>query len=337
MMPKATSREKGNVLEDVVAWVHEIGASSVQTRVKLKAIDAEHEREIDVLVTQDLAGYPVRLAIECKNEKSKIGIGHIDAFVGKLDDIGVSPLHGIFVTPIGYTPAAVSRAKKKGIVLLTLEGLDSSRLAAAFNAALMNVIHYVLFVDLDAFPFLPVRAKAEHEWLELPDASEKAVLDHLWSKWVTTRERVSLGETEGRFHGPGDPGGTVASLRVVGYVGQIPGTAKHVALTNAASKKVERARFAAQFQVPNSLDLLEVRTDQELARLTQPEEGVAHVLRHRVLVPRIIAANVYWPPTIEAMKKVIAMRERGERITFDAVEGQDLSRAWVASSRAGGA
>jgi|GEM_PF-6550656 len=328
-MGDVTNRKKGDVLEDVVAWVHQLGATSVEVRTKISALDADYRREIDVLVLQDVGGYPVRLAVECKNEKGRIGIGRIDEFIGKLDDIGVPPLHGIFVTPIGYTAEAVARARKKGITLLTLEGLDSRRLATAFNAALLHVIHYVLFVELSGSPYVPAWARGDSFSEELPDIDEITVLHHLWSEWVTTKKRVPLGRRSRAFHKAGATGSVIASLRVTAYVGQISGSAKHVALSNALSRKLERGRLAAEFQMPGSLDLVEVATDEELAALTQATDDVLHIVRHRVRVPRIVAANLFWPPTQEAMQKVIDMRTRGERVTFDAVEGQDLSRAWA--------
>jgi hypothetical protein len=329
-MAKVTNRKKGDVLENVVAWLHELGATSVKTRVKIDALDADYQREIDVLVTQDVAEYPVRLSIECKNEKDRIGIGRIDEFIGKLDDIGIPPFHGIFVTPIGYTRAARSRAKKKGIVLLTLDGLDSTQLAEALNAALLNIVHYVLFVELSAFfPYLPEWTRSDAFSRELPDVSELGVFNHLWSEWVTSSEPVSLGVTTKFFREPGGVSQVSASLRVVAYVGQVRGTAKHVTLTNALSQRIERGRIAADFDMPTSLAMHAATTDEELSALMQAGGDVAHVVRHRVRLPRIVAANVFWPPTAEAIQKVIDMRERGERVTFDAVEGQDLSRAWM--------
>jgi len=61
------------------------------------------KREIDVLLTRDVAGYLVRLAIECKNEGKPIGAKEIDAFIGKLQYVGIPVQHGIFVSASGYT------------------------------------------------------------------------------------------------------------------------------------------------------------------------------------------------------------------------------------------
>jgi hypothetical protein len=81
-----STRKLGDVLEDIVALLHNVPAGSIQTRVKVPALrpgsDGERTREIDVLISQDVAGYPIRIAFECKNEQDKVGIERIDAFVG---------------------------------------------------------------------------------------------------------------------------------------------------------------------------------------------------------------------------------------------------------------
>lgn len=55
---------------------------------------SKRDRQIDVLVSGTFAGVPMEIAIECKrNATKKLGIGVVDAFVGKLQDIGVD--HGM--------------------------------------------------------------------------------------------------------------------------------------------------------------------------------------------------------------------------------------------------
>ncbi len=57
------------------------------------------KREIDVLITAIVAGYPVQMAVECKNEA--------DAFIGKLQHVGIPPQQGIYISANGYTTGAI--------------------------------------------------------------------------------------------------------------------------------------------------------------------------------------------------------------------------------------
>ena len=84
---------------------------------------SKRTREIDVLLTADIVSYPVRIPIECKNEKSPIGTPKIDAFVGKLADVGIANQHGIYVSTNGYTKSAIERALAAGIKPLVLSGI----------------------------------------------------------------------------------------------------------------------------------------------------------------------------------------------------------------------
>src|SRR5690349_377668 len=82
---------KGRIVEQIAANMHDLPGVKVEQRVKLPSIlsKGKREREIDVLLTGDVAGYAIQLAIECKNEGTPIKPEKIDAFVGKLQDVGI--------------------------------------------------------------------------------------------------------------------------------------------------------------------------------------------------------------------------------------------------------
>lgn len=129
----SSTSKKGLLVEQVVAKLHEAPGVRVQTRVKLAPARSPggRPREIDILLTSEVAGYEVRIAVECKNEDKRIEAPAIDAFVGKLKYIGVPVQHGIFVASRGFTKGAQERADEAGIRLFTLTGLTSDRLAVA--------------------------------------------------------------------------------------------------------------------------------------------------------------------------------------------------------------
>ncbi len=89
----------------------------VQHDVKIKGIsDVKHQ--IDVYWEFKMADVPHKVAIECKNYKSKISLGKIRDFHSVLNDIG--NIYGIMVTKVGYQKGVKDYAKKFGIGLKLL-------------------------------------------------------------------------------------------------------------------------------------------------------------------------------------------------------------------------
>lgn len=327
-----SAKQKGNLLEDIVALLHKMPAASVQTRVKINAQEpgqaSDRGREIDVLVSHYVAGSPVRIAIECKNEKEVVGIGYIDSFFGKLADIGIPASQGIFVSPIGFTSGAIARAAVVGMRLLVLDGLDESRLAAELNAALLKMVHYVLFVEtISFFSFLPSDAPGE-PWPEGVELAGHTVHDHIWRRWITGGLPTTLGEHYLSFRS--NTGGAVVECRIVAYAGSICGIAKQFSLRDAASSELERLRLETEFKIPNTVDLHVINNDEDLAAfesaISSSEVGL---VVHKLRVPRIVAGAVFWPPSREAIQRVVELRNSGCEVSFANVEGRDLSRAWA--------
>ena len=93
---------------------------------KLKNIEIERnkkiidnsriEREFDLYWEYELAGIEYKTVIECKNYKSKIKIGEIDALMGKIKDI--PDLKPVFATKTGYQKGAETKARHNKIDLL---------------------------------------------------------------------------------------------------------------------------------------------------------------------------------------------------------------------------
>jgi hypothetical protein len=276
------------VLEDLVALLHKVGSADVRTRVRLPVPDHPDAppREIDVLVSHDVAGNPLQIALECKNERKPLGIEYVDAFLGKLLDVGIPASQGILVSPSGYTRDARLRAARAQITLLQFEGLNEARLAAAINAALLHLVHLVLFVEsMSMFPFLPPGAPGQR-WPDGVAFNEIEIQNHLWRQWITGLALPPVGDSD-LFLVAGD-GGAVVECRVRAFVGQIPGTGSFVQLRNIASGSVERGRLLADFNVPNTVALAVFDTVESLAALEDSLRSDGHVVVQRVRVPRIV-------------------------------------------------
>ncbi|CAM3245298.1 restriction endonuclease [Nocardioides dubius] len=65
-------------------------------------------RQMDALITGDVCGSAVEIAVEAKHYSKKVGIGVVDAFVGKCVDVEVDK--GILYSHLGFDDGAVARA-----------------------------------------------------------------------------------------------------------------------------------------------------------------------------------------------------------------------------------
>lgn len=124
---KSPSMTKGRLVEELVEKMHVNSNVRVQRRALLDPVGGSRKREIYVLLTRSVAGYPVRIAIECKNEKEPIGSPKIDDLVGKLRDVGTPTQHGIYVCTSRYTGCAITMAEKAGVRTPVLTGLTKGR------------------------------------------------------------------------------------------------------------------------------------------------------------------------------------------------------------------
>jgi len=138
--PEGSTRAKGDIVEEIAASMHHMPGGTVERNVFLPAKDdREREREIDVLLSSRVSGYPVRVAIECKNQKKPIEVGDISEFIGKLMDVGIPPQHGIYISASKYRSGAVSHAESAGIRAFLLKGLTGDSLSESIRQAFQSL------------------------------------------------------------------------------------------------------------------------------------------------------------------------------------------------------
>lgn len=118
----SSNMQKGRMVEQIVASMHREPGTTVERNVRLSpARGQKGKREIDVLITRYVSGYPVHIAIECKNMTMPIGAKEIEAFATKLPYLGIPNQQGVFVSASGFTKGAREAAEDAGIHLLTLD------------------------------------------------------------------------------------------------------------------------------------------------------------------------------------------------------------------------
>lgn len=333
--PIVTSKNlKGRLLEDIVAAAYKIPRFKPDVRVYLPTVSGGRQREIDVLLTADIEGVPVRIPIECKNEAGKATPRHIDAFVGKLQDLGIPVSCGIYVTAGGYTSGALGRARDAGIQPLVLaEGLTVDRLAQVVNNALQSVVYLLcMWTDLSDFPFLPGSTGptgAISTDLPALHYTQKGlyripVLDHVWNMWMAGTIPETAGEHT-LFCQQG-VGATVLNVQVVAHVASITGTATRTRLTDATTGETVRFHLQSRFEKPQEpLLLTTYYSETDLQKALKPTPG-GHLIT-RIRVPRLRDRVSFWPPTREALERMLALKRAGNEVTFANVEGHNLAKA----------
>lgn len=118
------SEPQWRVFEREVARIHaEMDPSAqVQHDVNLVGRHSGRNRQVDVLIEGQIAGEKLRIAIECKRYARKLGIGGVDEFAGKLQDLNVE--RGLLFTVRGFTEPAQRRAEGSGVPSIQLRQLD---------------------------------------------------------------------------------------------------------------------------------------------------------------------------------------------------------------------
>ena len=104
---KAGSKE----FEQLVARIQQQLAPDAEVHhdVKLEGRATGRKRQVDVLVTQQVGQYEIRIVIECKDHARPVDVKGVETFYGLLDDVGGQK--GVLVCPSGFTETAKSRAE----------------------------------------------------------------------------------------------------------------------------------------------------------------------------------------------------------------------------------
>ncbi|MEW8626987.1 MAG: restriction endonuclease [Candidatus Thiodiazotropha sp.] len=74
-------------------------------------------RQIDVLITAQVAGIELKTIVECKDYKGKVSIGEIDKLHSVIQDVNANK--GVVVSSNGFSSKAINKAKRLGISLYT--------------------------------------------------------------------------------------------------------------------------------------------------------------------------------------------------------------------------
>ena len=331
-----SNKIKGNVLEDLVAMMHEVPGVRVEKRKKLPVLRSKtkRKREIDVLITSSVAGYKVQIALGCKNEAKALDTLAVDNFVGILNDVGIPIQHGILVSANGYTRDAQDAADTHGLRTLVFEGLSADRLGQEINAALKAVVYLLVSqFNLSMLPYVEggwaddgrfITAVLDRD--DEPPVTQ--ILTSVWELWVSGKIPDTIGE-----HliclAPKNSDATwmaVGALTVTGWMASAPGVVSQSVLKDTKAGTIDRVHVSAKFdEIKGPLTLEPVNSEATLADIVKKERTSLVI---RVRVPRIVSDVGYWPPTSEAVQKVKALLDAGTPVTFEGLESTNIMDAW---------
>ncbi|MDI7191458.1 restriction endonuclease [Leptospira santarosai] len=100
--------------------------SKIIRNVKFRGIISNRSRQIDILITEPIASYELRIVVECKYYNKKIDIKAVESFISFLHDVKANK--GVMITNHGYTKAAINRAKNDTYTDVQLEIVKYSEL-----------------------------------------------------------------------------------------------------------------------------------------------------------------------------------------------------------------
>ncbi|MDA3916263.1 MAG: restriction endonuclease [Deltaproteobacteria bacterium] len=116
-MPKRT-----NDFQSLIAFIYNrISPKGGKVTESEMVFDKEAKilREVDILVSQDVAGHEIRLAVECRDRSRAESVEWIDALIGKTQSLDVHKV--VAVSSEGFSASAKEKATAHGIDTLTLE------------------------------------------------------------------------------------------------------------------------------------------------------------------------------------------------------------------------
>lgn len=82
--------------------------ATVEHNVKLPGRHSKRDRQIDVLVRQQIGQYQMMIVLDCKDYAEPVDVKGVEEFHGLVDDVGAHK--GALVSPKGFTKAAKERA-----------------------------------------------------------------------------------------------------------------------------------------------------------------------------------------------------------------------------------
>jgi hypothetical protein len=77
----------------------------------------EQDREIDILIEDEIGGYKVRIGVECTTVKRPLSVGQLDGLLAKHKDCGINK--SVIVSKSGFARTTIRKANKLGVEVIS--------------------------------------------------------------------------------------------------------------------------------------------------------------------------------------------------------------------------
>jgi hypothetical protein len=350
--PKGSTREKGNFAEQIVASMHQEPNVKVETNVYFPTRNKRGKpREIDVLITSQVAGIPIRIAIECKNEKEVTGVGKIDAFIGKLEHVGLSTQLSVYVSTSRYTIGANERAKEVGMKTLLLKDVENqiNQVVNEVFQSLVYLLATIATVQLSLSKYSPEPPNGPSLFFYNQEGRIcGSIGDLVWDLWrngkiperIGTHEfQLEIPKTWKQLHNDQELifAKITVKLLVTGHVITVSGAVKQYNLVDAIDRTVTKWQVKASFPSPIGKHIVtEFHNEEDLEKYFVNRKDVT-LISGSLKLPRIRWGGSYWPPSAKALQKIQSLIDEADSqgktfdwksFPFDEIEGTDLSAAY---------
>lgn len=351
MKGKKSTTYKGRLFETIAASMYDKPDVKVEQNVYLdarcKGDKKRRKREIDILITGQLAGQPIRIAVECKDRSKKIESPDIDAYIGKLNDVGI-PI-GIYISANGYTSDAIEYAREKGIATLILKDASQDAITASIKNAVKSLIYLLLIVksielvnDYDR----PMDGSAAVLY-NLENFKCVTIPDLVWRDWKANRIPSELGSYHIEFEIPCNYKqiynnkiikimSASAEIQVIGLVFTEYGNFKEHILIDAATNQLKQSQIKIKFNdCSGTFPAKVVETETDLEEISHKPNSI-NLRIGRFRMPKILVNCIYWPPSgrvyatiTDQMKEYYSgINQDSKPLNLQEIEGKYLNSIW---------
>lgn len=307
------NKKKWQVVEEIVASLFKDASVTIEKNKRLKSIRRNEVkagyREVDVLVSGKLAGQMVNIVIECKDKAKKVGSPEIDAFIGKLQDIGLPTQTSIFITTGRFSKHAISRATDVGMKTLILDEKNLSSTKRAILSAIQSRIFMLCSIKNIGFLSDDRIPDENFKFFDKNGKFYGTLPDLIWNVWTKFPQLSTCGEYSCEIQIPEEikymENGAKNSIRNIAVVYKVTaflyreeGKVESYSLKNAETEKVEKFLIQSKFSNDESKQVpLHIDSEKALHKLIN-ESGNIKVTFNRVKLPKIVMnKGLLWPPS----------------------------------------
>lgn len=89
-------------------FLNNYSGASIKHDVKIYGRYSKKDRQVDILIEDEVTDYPIKIAVDVKNFSKNVNVKCIESFISMLEDIDV--YQGLLITNKGFSEAAINRA-----------------------------------------------------------------------------------------------------------------------------------------------------------------------------------------------------------------------------------